>query len=733
MNKKALFPLVLLLAVGVFFSFRMIADKRLASNIPGDTEMNIEPFVANNEDITKSQAIQQTIMQVIRDGHYSPKDVNDEFSKKVFDKYLEMTDFGKLFFLQSDIEEFKKFETNIDDEINNGTTQLYDLVSLRIKERMKEAEAYYTEALKNPFSFNDQDEIELDGKKINWCNSKEELAVRWNKSMKYRTLARYEELKEQQKKSTDKKELAKTTAQLEADSRDNVRKSMVSYFKRINKISDNDRFATYINSICHVVDPHTDFFPPKDKQRFDEEMSGTFYGIGAVLQSEEGACKIKSIVVGSPCWKEGSLKVGDIINKVAQANEESVDISGWDIDDIVSIIRGKDGSLVTLTVKHLDGSMEDIVIKRGRVEKDETFAKSAIIKQGNLNIGYIILPEFYADFQDANGRRCAIDIEKEIIKLKAENVQGIVLDLRNNGGGSLSDVVDIGGMFIDRGPIVQVKSKMENAQTLSDRRAGILYDGPLAIMINQGSASASEILAAAMQDYKRAVIIGSTSFGKGTVQRVFPLEDFYQGNKSVLPFGSIKLTLQKFYRINGGSTQLKGVTPDILLPDLYELLDVGERRDSNSLAWDQIAKSEYKPLKMDVDFSQLVENAKRRVFTEQSFNLITKNAARLKQQSEDNRYSLNEKKYQEQIKEAKDLAKKMEEIDKNKKLLNAINLKADLPGIQKDTALIAKNTEWLKLLKKDPYISEASNVIADWIKLSKTPNMGSVIKSDSQQ
>ncbi|MBK7588509.1 MAG: carboxy terminal-processing peptidase [Bacteroidetes bacterium] len=598
---------------------------------------------------------------------------------------------------------------------------------------MKEAEAYYTEALKNPFSFNDQDEIELDGKKINWCNSKEELAMRWNKSMKYRTLARYEELKEQQKKSTDKKELAKTTAQLEADSRDNVRKSMVSYFKRINKISDNDRFATYINSICHVVDPHTDFFPPKDKQRFDEEMSGTFYGIGAVLQSEEGACKIKSIVVGSPCWKEGSLKVGDIINKVAQANEESVDISGWDIDDIVSIIRGKDGSLVTLTVKHLDGSMEDIVIKRGRVEKDETFAKSAIIKQGNLNIGYIILPEFYADFQDANGRRCAIDIEKEIIKLKAENVQGIVLDLRNNGGGSLSDVVDIGGMFIDRGPIVQVKSKMENAQTLSDRRAGILYDGPLAIMINQGSASASEILAAAMQDYKRAVIIGSTSFGKGTVQRVFPLEDFYQGNKSVLPFGSIKLTLQKFYRINGGSTQLKGVTPDILLPDLYELLDVGERRDSNSLAWDQIAKSEYKPLKMDVDFSQLVENAKRRVFTEQSFNLITKNAARLKQQSEDNRYSLNEKKYQEQIKEAKDLAKKMEEIDKNKKLLNAINLKADLPGIQKDTALIAKNTEWLKLLKKDPYISEASNVIADWIKLSKTPNMGSVIKSDSQQ
>ncbi len=459
MNKKALFPLLLLLAVGVFFSFKMIADKKLRSNISGDSEFYIEPYIPDNADITKSQAIQQTIMQIIRDGHYSPKDINDEFSKKVFAKYLEMTDFGKLFFIESDLQEFSKYENGIDDEIQNGSTILYDLVSARIKERMKEAEGYYDEALKSSFSFSDNDEIELDGKKVQWCSDKEALKVRWKKSMKYRTLARLEELREQQKKSTDKKEKEKTDAQLEIDARENVRKSMVSYFKRLNKINESDRFASYMNSICHVVDPHTDFFPPKDKQRFDEEMSGTFFGIGAVLQNDEGTCKIRSIVVGSPCWKEGHLKVGDIILKVAQANEEPVDISGWDIDDIVSIIRGKDGTLVTLTVKHLDGSKEDIVIKRGKVEREETFARSAIIKQGDLNIGYIILPEFYADFQDANGRRCAIDIEKEIMKLKAENVQGIVLDLRNNGGGSLSDVVDIGGMFIDKGPIVQVKSK----------------------------------------------------------------------------------------------------------------------------------------------------------------------------------------------------------------------------------------------------------------------------------
>lgn len=732
MNKKALFPLILLVAVGVFFSFRMIADKKLLSTIGDDTELSIEPFSPADDNISKNQAIQQTIMQVIRDGHYSPKDLNDEFSQKVFDKYMEMTDFGKLFFLQSDINEFSQYAKNIDEEINDGTTKLYDLVSGRIKERMKEAEVYYADALKTPFTFNADEEIELDGKKLSWCATREELAARWLKSMKYRTLARYEELQEQQAKSTDKKEKAKTTAELEADARENVRKSMASYFKRINKISDNDRFAAYVNSICHVVDPHTDFFPPKDKKRFDEEMSGKFIGIGAVLQSEEGICKIKQIIVGSPCWNEGHLKVGDIINKVAQEGEEPVDITGWDIEDIVDIIRGKEGSLVKLSVKHLDGSTEDIVIKRGKVEKEDTFAKSAIIKQGSLNIGYIFLPEFYADFQDANGRRCAIDIEKEIVKLKGENVQGIILDLRNNGGGSLSDVVDIGGMFIDKGPIVQVKSKGEPAQTLGDRHSGALYEGPLAIVINQGSASASEILAAAMQDYKRAIILGATSFGKGTVQRVFPLEDFYRGDKSLFPFGSIKLTLQKFYRVNGGSTQLKGVTPDIVLPDVYELLDVGERRDSNSMAWDQIAKSDYKPVKMDVDFGLLIQNSKKRVFNEPSFNIITKNAARLKQQSDDNTYSLNEKKYQEQIKEAKDLAKKLEELEKNKKLLTATNLKADLSNIKKDTASIAKNEEWLKLLRKDPYINEASNVIVDWIKSSKNPNMGTVIKIDTQ-
>lgn len=685
-----------------------------------DDDIHVEPYIQDDgRTITKNQAIQETIHRVISEGHFSPKDLNDDFSKKVFDKYLEMSDYGKLFFLQTDIDAFREHETRVDDEINEGKTDLFDLVNERIKTRMKEASAYYTKALKEPFTFTSDESIELDGKKLNWCMNEQELEQRWYKSMKYRTLARYTELKDQQKSTTDKAEKEKTLAQLEIDARENVKKSMDNYFKRLNKISETDRFATYMNSICHVVDPHTDFFPPKDKQRFDEEMSGSFIGIGAVLQSDGSNCTIKQIVTGSPCWKEGRLKVNDIILKVAQGSEDPVDIAGWDTEDIVSIIRGKQGTEVRLTVKHPDASQEVISIIRGKVETEATFAKSSIINVGKTKIGYILLPEFYASFNESNGRRCAVDMAVEIEKLKKENISGLIIDLRGNGGGSLSDVVEIGGMFIDKGPIVQVKSKGAPAQTLNDESPGTLYDGPLTILVNQGSASASEIFAAAMQDYKRGIVLGTTSFGKGTVQRVYPLEDFYGGDRSLLPFGSIKLTLQKFYRINGGSTQLKGVNPDVSLPDLYELLDVGERKDENSLPWDQIAKSNYKPIKNEPIFSTLVDNSKKRVNSNSAFSLIRQNASLIKKQNDDNKYSLNETAYDQQLKEAKDLSKKIEEINKNKKVGEVVNLMSDKPEIQKDTVKVRTNKEWLENLSKDPYIAEASNVILDWINLEK--------------
>lgn len=730
MLKKSFLPLVFVITLGVFLSFRMVADKRNHANPTQETNVDIEPYtLPENEPTYKNEVIQETIIRVLKEGHYSPKEINDDFSKKVFAKYIEMSDYGKTFLLESDINEFKAFETRIDDEIYKGTLNLYNLVSNRIVQRIKESEEYYKIILDKPFDFTTEDQIELDGKKLTWCKDVSELKQRWERNLKYRTLARYTELKEQQKTTKDEKEKNKSIAQLEIDARENVKKSMASFFKRLNKINDSDRFSTYMNSICRVIDPHTDYFPPKDKQRFDEEMSGSFMGIGAQLQSEDGVCKIKQVIVGAPAWKDGRLKVEDIIQKVAQGDDEPVDIAGWDIEDIVQIIRGKEGTEVRLTVKHLTGDIEIVSLRRGKVETESTFAKSSIIKSNGLNVGYILLPEFYAAFGDAGGRRCAVDMQKEIEKLKEAKVDGIVIDLRNNGGGSLSDVVDIGGMFIDRGPVVQVKSKESSAQPLNDRVSGTLYDGPLAILVNQGSASASEILAAAMQDYKRGIIIGSTTFGKGTVQRVFGLSDFYRGDPNYTPPGSIKLTLQKFYRVNGGSTQLKGVTPDIKLPDFFELMDVGERKDENSLPWDMIAKADYKPLKDNVDFTRLAEQSYKRTANNEAFAIISKNAKRMKQQNDDNKYFLHESKYEKQIKEAKDLSKKLEQLDSLKSKLVVLNLEVDKANIQKDTVSIRRNEEWLKLLKKDPYIAEATNVIADWIKLQKGSGGSSKVNS----
>ena len=732
MNKNGLFALLLTIGLATIVSLRMSADKQSLYNISDiDPVITGESLVPTQAPTHVNQSVQQTIMQVLQEGHYSPKAINDSFSRQAFDRYMEYSDYGKLFFTQEDYNEFAQYRFQIDDQILQNETTLYNIVSKRLQTRLNEANTYCQESLKNPYSFTDNDEIELDGKKIKWAANTTALKARWNQTIKYRTLVRFNELKEQQEKEIEEKkkkisdnkkavpEKLKSDTELEAEARESVRKNMQGYFKRMNKITETDRFATYINSLCRVVDPHTDYFPPKDKQRFDEEMSGSFFGIGAQLAIEDGQCKIKQVIVGAPAWKEGRLKVEDIIVKVAQGSEEPVEVTGWDIEDIVQIIRGKEGTEVRLTIKHLAGDLEVISIRRGKVETESTFAKSVIIKQQGKKIGYIILPEFYNAFNDPNGRRCAEDVKKELQKLNNEKIDGLVFDLRNNGGGSLSDVVDIVGYFIDRGPVVQVKSRGAAAQALNDSKSGILYDGPLAILINQGSASASEIMAAAIQDYNRGIILGSTSFGKGTVQRVFGLDEFYRGDPALQPPGSLKLTLQKFYRINGGSTQLKGVTPHIALPDAFSQMDYGERKDEYSLPWDQVAKAEYKITEQNVDFKQLIAQSNKRVTNNAAFNVIKKNATRIKQQMDDNRYSLNLVKFREQLKESKALAKQLDELNQSKETVVAYNLSADMENIKSDTISVKRNEEWLKNIRKDAYINEAANVLIDWQLLKK--------------
>jgi carboxyl-terminal processing protease len=549
--------------------------------------------------------------------------------------------------------------------------------------------------------------------------------------MKYRTLVRYVDLKQdQEKKLKDSaKAVAQTDAQLEQQARESLAKSQDAFFRRLRKFDAGDRFSMFLNAIANSEDPHTDYFAPKTEEAFDVAMSGTFFGIGAQLKPEEdGRVKIVAIIPGSASWKQGELKAGDEILKVAQGDGEPWDVMGYDLDEVVSKIRGKKGTEVRLTVKKVDGSIKVIPIIRDAVELEETFAKSAVFNTADGPVGYIYLPEFYADFQHFNGRRCADDVAKEVQKLKAAGVKGIILDLRNNGGGSLSDVVDMAGLFIDQGPIVQVKSAGQSPTVLRDANRGALYDGPLAIMVNTGSASASEIMAAAMQDYGRAVIIGSTTFGKGTVQKVIDLTEYIDPITRMRmanepPIGSVKLTVQKFYRINGGSTQLRGVTPDIKLPDAYSELSGGERKDKSALKWDEIAPANYEPMRI-LNLPALAAASAKRVTANNEFKLIQRSAEQLKAIESDNSYSLNEVAYRQELADASKLSQELEALEKKATPIPVTNLKADLPRIQLDSASVAKNKNWLKNLQKDIYIAEAVHIVNDMTKEGMKVTMG---------
>ncbi|MBS1782932.1 MAG: carboxy terminal-processing peptidase [Bacteroidetes bacterium] len=714
MKNKILIPLLFVGALATFFSFRYSAPDST------DTE-------------ERKKLLLETVMKAINQWHYSPRPLDDSFSKKVYRKSLDNLDYDKKFFTAEDIQSLNKYQFQIDDEIKEGSVEYFDKLNNLFTKRIDDAELIYKDILKTPFKFDGNDSIQLNGEKLDYAIGNDGLKKRWYDYLKYRVLAKYVDLKKDREKAKenkdgDKKLAAKSDAELEKDARESVLKNQDTFFKRLKKISESERFAIYINGITNSEDPHTDYFPPKDKQRFDDAMSGSFSGIGAQLKEEDGKIKIVAIITGAPSWKQGQLKAGDEILKVGQGKAEPVDIHGYDIDDVVSLIRGKKGTEVSLTVKKVDGSIKVISIIRGDVLLEETFAKSSLIQGKSGIIGYIYLPEFYADFNHNNGRRCAVDVAIEVDKLRKSGVNGIILDLRNNGGGSLGDVVDMAGLFIPSGPVVQVKSSGTLAETPKDKDNGAtLYDGPFVIMVNQNSASASEILAAAMQDYKRAVIVGEPTFGKGTVQRLSSLDELASRNPMSLltnsnnsSLGAIKLTVQKFYRVNGGSTQLKGVTPDVILPDPYSKIEMGERRDKSALPWDEIPAADYKTVANPVNTSELALLSAKRVNANPTFNLIKESADKIKQKEVHSFYPLNEVAFRKEQDEANATSKKMEEIEKKATTLSIINIKDDLSSINRDSTTITKNKEWLKNLSKDIYLSETVNIMNDLIKQQAT-------------
>ena len=667
---------------------------------------------------SKYEEILKLVGSMLVQAHFSPQDIDDAFSKKIFTKYLDDLDPEKNMFLESDITSLQKsYGTKIDDEIKGAPVEFFLAAGKVFNARMEEASAVCNEILSSPFDFTIDEEVLLDGDKLDYAGSAKEIKERWRKKIKYLTLERYSDLLDSREKNKGKEGfVAKTDAELEKDAREKVKKITDRLFERFRlKFNDDDKFNVFVNAITNTMDPHTEFFPPVDKRYFDEEMSGRFFGIGAQLQYDDGNIKISSIVAGTPAWKSGELKPGDIIQKVAQGKEEPVDLTGYLVTDAVKLIRGKKGTEVNLTVKKADGSLKVVSLVRDEIIQDETFARSAVVKSGNSRIGYIFLPEFYADFENANGNRSYIDVQKEVIKLKEQSVDGIVIDLRNNGGGSLYDVVQMAGLFIEDGPIVQVKDRENKPSILRDKDKSVLYSGPLAVMVNEFSASASEIFAAAIQDYGRGVIIGSTStYGKGTVQRNIGLDPETGFSMSNSDLGTVKLTLQKFYRINGGSTQLRGVSSDIVLPDQLENLKVREKDNPDALPWDEINKSPYSAWNAGYDLKVIQQLGNHRLENDPAFKLIKENTEWLAKQN-NKQYSLELDKYR---KEQKLIRATFAQNDALMKLKNDINVTA-LPGETNrwadDKAKQERFNQWLKNLRKDIYLDQAVKVVDDII------------------
>jgi len=701
-SKRNLPVVLLILGAGVFVAFRTLG---LGENPP-----------------TKYEKILHNVGEYLEQIHYSPKPIDDKFSKEVFTKYLGDVDVEKNVLLQSDVEGLRgKYETKLDDEIlGKATIQFVPSVSEIYKKRLAETEALYKDILSKPFEFTADEDVNQDYDKLNFPGSDGDRKESWRKRLKYLTLERYSDLLDAQEANKNKAGfVARSNEDLEKDARTRVLKVMDRFYERLKvKINDDERFNMFVQTIVQSMDPHTDYFPPVEKRYFDEQMSGHFFGIGASLKEDDGNIKITTLVTGSPAWKSGQIGIGDIISKVAQGAQEPVDLTGFIVEDAVKLIRGTKGTEVRLTLKKTDGTVKIVSLIRDEIIQDElTFARSAIVNSTKGKVGYIYLPEFYADFDNPKGNRCSIDVAKEVMKLKEQKVDGIVLDLRNNGGGSLYDVVQMAGLFVEQGPIVQVKDRDGKPQVLPDHDKSVLYDGPFAVMVNELSASASEIFAAAIQDYKRGVIIGSTStYGKGTVQRNIGLDKtlgFMDANSEL---GTIKLTLQKFYRISGGSTQLRGVSSDIVLPDVYEAFKIREKDNPDALPWDEIQKAEYTPWKYAYDMNVIKGMSNERLKNNTAFNLIRSDAEWLSKEN-DKVYPLNLIKYREEQKQIKATNKQIETLSKLAAgtELNVIALPQDANKYVGDKDKGDRFQQWLKDKRTDIYLGEAVNVLDDMI------------------
>lgn len=665
----------------------------------------------------KDGLVIQLITYVLDQAHYLDKEIDDNFSEEVFETFIENIDPYKRYFYASDYKDFSKYKFSIDDSFKNPDLTFFNLVHDRFINRISETKSIYKKILSTPFDFTKQEQFNLDIDEMEYVNNESELYDRWRRLLKIYVIENYhDEIKDDQRKfENDSAFLIRSNAEIEETVRLDLSQTMDESYRVLQEeLQRQDWFSIYINSFVSQYDPNTSYLDPDSRDRFDVDISGNYAGIGAMLRKKIDKVEITEIISGGPAWRDNSLEKGDAILKVRQEDEdEAVSILGMRLSDAVKLIKGEKGTNVYLTVKKVDGSVSEISIKRDIVLLEETYIKSSIVSKNDLKYGVINIPKFYIDFDNQSNRDAAKDLRLEINRLKEEGVKGLVIDLRNNGGGSLKTVVDMAGMFIKNGPVVQVKYFDKEKQILSDRDRSILWTGPLVILVNEGSASASEILAAAMQDYKRAIVIGGNqTWGKGTVQVVFPLNRMVRGNTNG-DLGALRYTTQKYYRINGGSVQLEGVKSDINVPYRYKYLDFGEKDSDNPMQWDEIGKADYSTWQSNFDFNQAIEKSKIRMENNNYLKLVDENAKWIKSVRDNKIVNLNYDDFKEEIEKNSLETEKFKALDDYSMDYTFNSLPYEINLISSDSVLGMKRERWHKSLSKDIYIEEALNVLSD--------------------
>jgi carboxyl-terminal processing protease len=691
----------------IIFAIAVVLYTLTAVSIPSKKE-----FVSNDKD----RLLIELISHVIQRGHFNVKSLNDDISEQIFHTYLEGIDGQKRYFLQSDYRDFAKYMYQIDDQLRELDLTFFDLTYQRLMLRMNEVENLYASLLSRPFDFEKKESFDMDYEEQLFPLSQTSRAEKWRKQLKLSTLSvLYDKVKEREKKEEEStaEYVSPPWVVLEEEARTTTRENMEDYFNLMNELERKDWFDIYLNAFVLQFDPHTNYFNPDDKDRFDMNMSGKFEGIGARLSKRDQAIKVVDIIVGGPLWRDQLVEVGDEIQLVRQEEGDAVDIRSMRLDDAIKLIKGSKGSTVHLTIKKVDGTIETIPVKRDLVVLEESYARSSVINRLDQKYGLIHLPKFYVDFKSYKERNSAHDVEQEVINLKEAGIEGLIIDLRNNGGGSLQTVVDIAGLFIDKGPIVQVKSTVSKTEVLRDRDDKTLWDGPMVILVNELSASASEILAAALQDYERAIVLGSKqTFGKGTVQNVVDLNRFLS-NSTYGNLGALKITTDKFYRINGGSTQLEGVKSDVITPDRYSYVDVGERDEDNPMSWDQITPLIYTKWHGYLNYNEVIKQSQDRVNNHPIFKLVDQDAKWIEQRQNDKSIALNYQEYVSELEADRTYADQFDAVKEYNNNLEFTIAPAEQERITEDSIFREKRERWFSDLTADFYVEEAVNILEE--------------------